>query len=166
MFISLLFRHRPQNRALNVVGSSGLPCFSAVLGSPCQGAGGLRMRARPPARRAAYGFDGTPRRPLRGALGHGVPALPPPLSAVGLGTAVAASPRFLSATALSSARAFHAFPLGAVARGLPHSMPARMPADLRPFLSRAWREGCALPAAVLRIPVGALTRAHLPAHHP
>lgn len=49
--------------------------------------------------------------------------------------ALAPAIHFFSASALSCAQVAMAFPLGAVARGLPLLRPARMPANCRPFLS-------------------------------
>lgn len=149
--ISLPRGRRVCHPYLNVVGGFGLTCLSAVLGSPCQGAGGLRVRARPPARRAAMRHVRTPRPPLRAVLGHAPPLCASGLSAFGLGTAVVATLRFLSAGAVFCDELFRWFPLGAVARGLPISRAHRAPASATPFLSRAGREGYAAPASDLRI---------------
>lgn len=135
----------------NMVGGFSLRCLSAVLGSPCQGAGGLRVRARPPARRATMRHVRSPRPPLRAALGHAPPLFAPGLSAFGLGTAVGATRPFLSAGAVFCDWLFRWFPYGAVAHSLPISKAARAPASSTPFLSRAGREGCASTASDLRI---------------
>lgn len=49
--------------------------------------------------------------------------------------ALAPAIHFFSAVALICVQVAMAFPLGAVARGLPLLRPARMPANCRPFLS-------------------------------
>ena len=95
-------------------------------------------------------FAGSPRCPFRAPApgAAGAPRGPPRAGALAtLGTAVVATLLFFSAGAALCGQGFRGFPLGAVARGLPPSTPARVPATCRHFLSAPGARGD--PAAVL-----------------
>ena len=105
-----------QNRDFRLSALSGRSCCSSLT---------RRCPCRAPAPGVLPGAPfGTPFRARRGLRLASCPS-----SALAtLGTSVVATLRFFSAGALIRVHGVHAFPLGAVARGLPYSRHDRMPA--------------------------------------
>lgn len=121
------------------------------------------MRARPPARRAAMRHVGTPRPPLRAALGHGEnPIRVSPLALRARHSGCRFAPLFCRLAHQPADRAKRVFPYGAVAHSLPPFLPCRVPAVSTPFLSRAGREGCAYRLEISRSSAGAVAPATSP----
>ena len=105
-----------QNRGLRLSAWSGRSCCSSLARRcPCRAPAGGTVPPAP---------CGTPFRARRGLR---LASCPSPALAT-LGTSVVATLRFFSASTLSRVHGVHAFPLGAVARGLPYSRHDRVPA--------------------------------------